>query len=366
MTKSDIYYFPQPCAKRCVRDRIFQGMSLYYYLVIYYLLIIGGIEINPGPTLNSNIKIIHNNVCSILPKIDIIYNEFYEYDIVAITESHLDQSITDNDIELEGFQAPVRLDRNRYGGGVMIYVKSNLSFKKREDIFTSNIEIIWIEIENGNHKFLVGVIYRPPSAKADFVNQLALSIESALNAELPIFLLGDFNFDMLADGNNAFKNMLQNFSLSNVVTKPTNFSRSKGTCIDLIITNAVEKIETVNILTPFCSTHSPVGVDLHFKTFKQHSYKRYIRNYTKANYSQLCTDLSNVDWDREVFNTHNINDINDNFMKIYNHYVDKNIPKKVVTIRPSDKPFMTSAIRCKMRQRNRVHFKAKANNNEYQ
>ena len=43
----------------------------------------------------------------------------------------------------------------------------------------------------------------------------------------------------------------------------------------------------------------------------------------------------------EVFNTHNINDIYDNFTKVYNHYVDKNIPKKVVTIQPSDKPFMT-------------------------
>lgn len=44
----------------------------------------------------------------------------------------------------------------------------------------------------------------------------------------------------------------------------------------------------------------------------------------------------------------------------------KNIPKKVVTIRPSDKPFMTSAIRRKMRQRNRVHYKAKLKNNDYQ
>lgn len=27
--------------------------------------------------------------------------------------------------------------------------------------------------------------------------------------ELPLFLLGDFNFDMLADGNNAFNQMSQ-------------------------------------------------------------------------------------------------------------------------------------------------------------
>lgn len=37
------------------------------------------------------------------PIIDIIYNELCEYDIITITESHLDQSIKDTDIELEGF-----------------------------------------------------------------------------------------------------------------------------------------------------------------------------------------------------------------------------------------------------------------------
>lgn len=33
--------------------------------------------------------------------------------------------------------------------------------------------------------------------------------------------------------------------------------------------------------------------------------------------------------------------------------------KKLGTIQPSDKPFITSEIRRKMRQRNRVHYKAK-------
>lgn len=72
-------------------------------------------------------------------------------------------------------------------------LKITLALTKRDDIFTPNIEIIWVEIENGNRKILVGVVYRPPSAKAKFVNQLALSIESALNTELPLFLLGEFD-----------------------------------------------------------------------------------------------------------------------------------------------------------------------------
>lgn len=87
----------------------------------------------------------------------------------------------------------------------MFYVKNNFSFKKCDDIFILNIEIIWVEIENGNRKFLVGVVYRLLSVKVEFVNQFVLFIESVLNIELLLFFLGDFNFDMLVDGNNVFK-----------------------------------------------------------------------------------------------------------------------------------------------------------------
>ena len=48
--------------------------------VIKYALLIAGIEPNPDAQLNNkkNIKIIHNNVCSILPKLDLIEHEFLD------------------------------------------------------------------------------------------------------------------------------------------------------------------------------------------------------------------------------------------------------------------------------------------------
>ena len=52
-----------------------------------------------------------------------------------------------------------------------------------------------------------------------------------------------------------------------------------------------------------------------------------------------------------------------NFLNIYTHNVNRFIPTKEVTIRPSDKPFMNNAIRRKMRQRNIIHCKAKSSEN---
>jgi hypothetical protein len=129
--------------------------------VIKYALPIAGIESNPGSQLNNkkNIKIIHNNVCSLLLKLDLIEHEFQEYDVICISESHLDKSIDNDEIKLKSFQNPVRLDRNRHGGGVTIYVKNSLYYKVRTDLLVNNLEILWVEIRNSNNdKFLVGVI----------------------------------------------------------------------------------------------------------------------------------------------------------------------------------------------------------------
>lgn len=56
----------------------------------------------------------------------------------------------------------------------------------------------------------------------------------------------NFNIDMLSDGNNVFKHMLHNFSLTNVITQPTDYTTTRGNCIDRIITNAVERVENIH------------------------------------------------------------------------------------------------------------------------
>lgn len=83
-----------------------------------------------------------------------------------------------------------------------------------------------------------------------------------------------------------------------------------------------------------------------------------IKNYNLANYQGLNADLTLVNWDEEVFNTENINDIYNNFTEKYSKLIEKHVPTKTVTIRPSDKPYITTAIRKRMRQRKRIHKKS--------
>ena len=80
------------------------------------------------------------------PQFDVIAAEMLEKDIIAISETYLDSSIDNNQINLTGFYPPLRRDRNRYGGGVALYISKNLHFTYRSDLESTHIVILWAEI----------------------------------------------------------------------------------------------------------------------------------------------------------------------------------------------------------------------------
>jgi hypothetical protein len=96
--------------------------------VLQYILIIGNVEVNPGPELinrssvsDNSISICNINIRSARNKLDFLNNftdEFDEFDIIAVTETHLHPNISNNDIEIDSFSKNIiRKDRNNAGGG---------------------------------------------------------------------------------------------------------------------------------------------------------------------------------------------------------------------------------------------------------
>ena len=91
---------------------------------------------------------------------------------------------------LPGYEI-VRNDRNRHGGGVALYTRSNISYTRRTDLETDDIECIWVEIKNKQRKpLLVCSVYRPPSTQAVFIDNLNNMLDEML-------ISGDFNIDVL-------------------------------------------------------------------------------------------------------------------------------------------------------------------------
>ena len=331
-----------------------------YGVVIDVLLIIGCVETNPGP-INpkpSSISIVHNNVCSLSSKVDIVSAELSNFDIIGISETHLDNTIDNDSIAFEGFHLPLRNDRNRYGGGVALYIANHLAFIERNDLSTPGLEILWSEIHTNHKKILVGVLYRPPNMLVDYWNLFCSNLEKVFQCDLPVILLGDFNVNVLCEQSTNFKFMIQRLGLMNLIHENTNFTVHTGTCIDLILTNNSSLVSESFILPPFCSTHSVIGAELRLHSFKQFAYKRKIRDYKLANYDKANDDIKQINWEEDVFNGENIDDIYNSFLNKLNTCLDKHIPLKNITVRPKDKAFMNNSIRKLMRKRNRLHRKA--------
>ena len=115
--------------------------------------------------LSHHLSFVHYNVQSISSKLDIIYSELLDFDILAFSETWLNPDISTDDLLLDSFNKPERKDRPADShGGVMVYVKEGLHYKRRHDLEPNRTECIWIELINKTRHVLFWAFYRPPNS----------------------------------------------------------------------------------------------------------------------------------------------------------------------------------------------------------
>ena len=128
-----------------------------------------------------NLSLVHYNVQSFFPKLDILHTELFHFDILAFTETWLTPSIDLDEFLLPSFNAPERKDRVEDNhGGVMLYVKEGIHYKRRGDLEIRTIESSWIEIANNHKRILFGLFYRPPNSNANYYSNIEDSLSLAI------------------------------------------------------------------------------------------------------------------------------------------------------------------------------------------
>ena len=131
-------------------------MSSHALCIILLLLLCGDAHTNPGPDdVIKALRFCHVNARSILKsgRLEELYLELcslHEFDVIGISETHIDSKIPDVDVEFNNYSV-LRLDRNRQGGGVALYVRSSLACVRRYDLETPDTDMLWAEITY-NHK----------------------------------------------------------------------------------------------------------------------------------------------------------------------------------------------------------------------
>ena len=211
---------------------------------------------NPGPLISS-LKFCHWNLNSILArnsiKLSLIeaYDSIHKFDLIALSETYLNNSISNEDIPLQGFSHNVfRSDHpsNAKRGGVCLYYKEKLSIKQRPDLQILS-ECVVAEITSNRKKIFFVVLYRSHSQSFQQFKQFLDGVESMISNIKTLkphclVITGDFNCrssKWWAEDNENLEGMelndlLDSLNMSRVINQPTHVRLNTHSCIELILT----------------------------------------------------------------------------------------------------------------------------------
>ena len=85
-----------------------------------------------------------------------------DIDILMITETKLDDSFRVSQFVIDGFSTTFRLDQNKNGGGILLFIHSYIVASKLSNyIFPNDIEAFFTEINIKVNKWLICCSYNP-------------------------------------------------------------------------------------------------------------------------------------------------------------------------------------------------------------
>ena len=366
------------------RGKYFKSKTFYYpnsasTFSIQRLLLSGDIELNPGmPTNNcnkssrprgrrettGNIKIAHLNIRSlknrehlILAKETVISNKIV---IFTISESWLDSSVSDAEVEFPGYILH-RLDRvNKHGKGVCAFVRQEYRAERLSDISyisESGLHQLLLKIQVRNFKsFLVCTAYGPPNTHLDcFDSDFSNTLVSALSMNLPVFILGDLNCNLLSLQDPPAQTLVSfcsSFNLSQVISHPTRITESTESLIDVALVSNANLVKEAKVSPSSISDHELILVVLNMKKSRPKPIYILTRSYKNYKPEVFTRDLSEVPWNKiETFE--DVDDCLYAFHQLFEQIVDRHAPVKKVKIRSRPNPFITPEIRELMRARDK-------------
>ena len=94
------------------------------------------------------------NINSIRNKFNLLAEDIKgKVDVLMISETKIDETFPSRKFYIKGFSSPYRLDRNCYGGGILVYVREDFPSKLIE--MNSSVKSISIELNLRKKKWLV-------------------------------------------------------------------------------------------------------------------------------------------------------------------------------------------------------------------
>ena len=313
----------------------------------------------------NHLSTVDYNVQSITFKIDILLTQFSQFDIISFTETWLSDNCPASDLSFPFFHAAERKDRvaDRYGC-VMVYVKDNISYVRRNDLEIAGLECIWIQIKLCNkRKILFGVFYRPPTSDSAYYSLIEDSVGLAIHSNISnIIITGDFNINQLNPTSNRKINTLCNqFNLFQLIEEPTHYTKNSSSLIALLFVTNKESVLTSGVGEPCLDNniryHCPIFGVFNFLKPKRTSVSRVIWKYNQDDYNTLKSYLNDINWNE--LKSNDINKYIENITSVIKEGINNTIPHKLVIIKLHEPAWINNLIKSKIRQRKRLYKKRK-------
>lgn len=266
-----------------------------------------------------------------------------EIDIACVTETWFNANMPNEAFSIDGYGKPIRNDRKgRKGGGVLVYVRSNMIPNHLEKLHDDNLETLWFTVRPRRlpRQFsiiAVGIIYHPPSPNPDhpMLEHIHKCLDHILqkHPDAGILLVGDFN-------TLKCHSFSRSYSLKQIVKKPT-FGKNT---LDKVFTNMSDLYNEPEVLPPLGSLdhgHSVVICKPCVQTEKVINTRTYVARRNDDNSKALFVhDLKQVVWD----DLYKMSSCREQFEKFHSKLLsllDLHMPFQTVTRVVRHKPWIT-------------------------
>ena len=303
------------------------------------------------------------NVRGLLNKFDQICNLIHEceFDLFGLCETFLDDSVYDYMYKIDGYNVFSK-NRNRHGGGVLLYIKDNVKCEVIDLSVSQMIESIWVKVTLNSESYAIGVIYRPPSADRNYYKEILNQLDFIHANFEKVILMGDLNFDYKFDvslSSNPVYNIECLYDMKQLITEPTRVTVTTSTLIDVILSNVSQLHVKSGVYQIGMSDHYLIFSVLKGTKMKSNHREITFRNYRKFNVNDFiydlseCETLTDLEWTQNEFECKWV-EFKEAFMKICN----KHAPIQTRRLKDRKNPWVTPDILSMMYERDNLKKKA--------
>ena len=232
--------------------------------------------------------IAHLNINSLSSKFEPLTEMIKDsLDFLLVTESKLDDTFPMGQFQIEGFSRPIRLDRTRNGGGMIIFVRGDLTcYELKPRVLYPELECTFLEMRIRQSKWLVVVGYNPQKENiSNFLGKVSFELDKVLPKYDNLLMLGDWNSTVKEED---MENFCDIHDLENLIKEPTCFKSTENpSSIDIILTNRKHNFQHTRTVETGLSDFHKMTVTV----MKNHSKKKDFSLYTMTNQSLMQLSL---------------------------------------------------------------------------